>query len=303
MSHRKFVIGSFVLYMVLMTALMVWQGIGIAPDRYALVLLLAALLVKRTRAFLLDWVPFLFILITYDFLRGFADNLSNRVHLVELINAEMAIFGTIPTADLQRSFFNPNSPAWYDYFATVIYFLHFALPLSFGFIIWVYNKSHFREFVVGILLLSYAAWATYIIYPAAPPWMAAEQGQLSGVTKVMDVTSRSFPTKIDLPTIYQKFNPNPVAAIPSLHAGYPMLFLLFSLKFFKKKALFFIPYVLAVWVAIVYLGEHYVIDVLLGALYAIVAFIITHLIYVHGSKINNKPPFKYLSLQNLPFFR
>lgn len=85
MRHRIFNISLFVIYIVGMTALMIWQGVGIAPDRYAFVLLLASLLVKRTRSFILDWIPFLFILISYDFLRGFADNLGQRVNFLELI--------------------------------------------------------------------------------------------------------------------------------------------------------------------------------------------------------------------------
>src|SRR3989344_8461712 len=103
MNHRVFIIFSFVAYMVGMTTLMIWQGIGLAPDRYAVVLLLGSLLVKRTRKFLLDWIPFLFILISYDFLRGFADNLSTRVNFHDLLLADKILFaGVIPTQFLQE---------------------------------------------------------------------------------------------------------------------------------------------------------------------------------------------------------
>lgn len=281
MKHYAFSIGLFLAYIIGMTAFMVWQGIGLAPDRYAFVLLLGSLLVKKTRSFILDWLPFLLILISYDFLRGFADNLSQRVHFQELIDAELAIFGYLPTAKLQQLLYNPQNHQWYDYLSTVIYFLHFALPLTFGFILWVINKSYFRQFITGILLLSYAAWITYMAYPAAPPWLAQKQGYISGVQKVMDTTSRTFPTKIDLPTIYHRFNPNPVAAIPSLHAAYPLLVLLYALRFFKLKGLLFLPYVPAVWFSIVYLGEHYVIDVIIGALYAVIFYVLAKEILHH----------------------
>lgn len=161
-----------------------------------------------------------------------------------------------------------------DYFATMFYFLHFALPLSFGFILWLYNRGYFRQFVTGILLLSYAAWGTFLIYPAAPPWMAAEQEYLPGVQKILDVTLRAFPDKWNLPSVYHNFNPNLVAAMPSLHGAYPLLILLFALRFFKLKALFFLPYVLLTWFSLVYLGEHYVIDILAGVLYALVFYFV-----------------------------
>lgn len=274
MRHRVFNISLFIIYIVGMTALMIWQGIGIAPDRYAFVLLLASLLIKRTRSFILDWIPFLFILLSYDFLRGFADNLNQRVNYFSLIDMERVLFKSIPTIELQKTFYNPASLSLIDFLASIFYLLHFALPLSFGFILWLYNRSYFKKFVTGILFLSYSAWITFLIYPAAPPWLASNEGYLPKVYKIMDQTLSVFPDRWDLPTIYHNFNPNPVAAMPSLHAAYPLLVFLFALKFFKLKALLFFPYVLAIWFSIVYLGEHYIVDIIAGAFYAVIFYFV-----------------------------
>lgn len=274
-KHTVFSFSLFFIYILAMTGLMIWQGVGIAPDRYIFVLLLVALFIKKTRAFLLDWIPFIFILLSYDFLRGFADNLNHRVNFFDLINFDKTLFfGINPTAFLQSIFYNPANPHLYDYLATILYFLHFALPLGFGFLVWVKSRPKFREFVTAILILSYSAWITYIIFPAAPPWLAAQKGYLSGVSKIMDNTLQAFPERLSLPTVYQEFNPNPVAAVPSLHSAYPLLVLLFCVRFFKKKGLYFAPYVLGVWLSVVYLGEHYVMDVMIGAIYAILSYMV-----------------------------
>jgi len=265
-----------------MTAVMVWQGIGIAPDRYAFVLLFASLLVKRTRQFILDWIPFLFLLISYDFLRGFADNFLFKPHYIELIQAEEFLFRSLPTVTLQALFYHPPGLSWYDFIAIILYFLHFALPLAFGYLLWMFNRQHFKQFVIGILILSYTGWVTYIAYPAAPPWLAEKEGYISGVTKIMDQTLSVFPQRLQLPTIYHQFNPNPVAAIPSLHSAYPFLVFLFALRYFRKKALLFFPYVLAVWLSVVYLGEHYIIDVLAGILYSFFAYLATVFLHTKG---------------------
>ncbi len=281
-KQHHFTVGVFIVYIVGMTALMIWQGIGIAPDRYAFVLLLGALIVKKTRAFLLDWIPFLFILLAYDFLRGFADNVISRAHFSELINTERALFqGQIPTVWLQERLYIPGQIQWYDILATLFYFLHFALPLGFGYLLWLDNRGRFRQFVIGILLLSYAGWVTYLIYPASPPWLAQQQGYLSGVTKILDKTLGLFPDKFDLPTVYHNFDPNPVAAMPSMHAAYPFLVLLFAISFWGLRALVFLPYVLLVWFSIIYLGEHYVVDIIGGVIFASTFFFITKLIYLH----------------------
>src|SRR5687767_11751908 len=98
-----------------MTAVMIWQGIGLAPDRYAFVLILPTLFFNRIRNFVFDWIPFLFILLSYDFLRGFADNLIPRVHYQELINFDLLMFGTLPTVTFQQWFFDPNNLGLHDY--------------------------------------------------------------------------------------------------------------------------------------------------------------------------------------------
>ncbi len=65
---------------------------------------------------------------------------------------------------------------------------------------------------------------------------------------------------------------NPVAALPSLHAAFPMLLLCF----FWRKGLWVrvlgVAYVLAMGWALVYGGEHYVFDVLLGWIYAVAVY-------------------------------
>jgi hypothetical protein len=274
-KYNLLIVLLFIFYIILMTGIMIWQGVGIAPDRYAFVLLLGSLLIKRTRSFLLDWVPFLFILISYDFLRSLSPTLNPRVHYQSLIDGDLFLFHQLPNLTLQQMFFNPNHLGFLDYFTTIFYFLHFALPLAFGFLLWIYNKNYFRLFVIALCLMSYMAWVSYVIYPAAPPWLAQEKGYISGVTKIMNQTLNSFPDRFHLPTVYTKFNPNPTAAMPSMHAAYPFLVLLFSFYFFGKKALIFTPYVFMMWFSLVYLGEHYVVDILAGIIYASAFFGLT----------------------------
>lgn len=279
MAYHKVNLLFFILYMVLMTALMIFAGVGITPDRYVLVLILASLFVHKTRAFLMDWLPFIFILISYDFLRSLAPALNSRVHFVEMINFDNALFGQSPVIFLQNALYVKGNINWYDYFATLFYFLHFALPLGFGFILWIKNRHYFKRFANAVLILSYSAFATFVIFPASPPWLAAEKGYFPHVVKILDITLRSFPDRLGLPTIYYNFNPNSVAAVPSLHAAYPFLVLFFAVKFFKLKGLFFIPYVLGTWWAIVYLGEHYVADIVAGIIYALFAYILTNFLF------------------------
>ena len=74
--------------------------------------------------------------------------------------------------------------------------------------------------------------------------------------------------------MYNK-NANVFAAIPSLHAAYPIVLFYFGLKKRKKwlTALFAID-ILGIWFAAVYSMHHYIIDVILGAFCAIIAIFV-----------------------------
>ena len=88
---------------------MLSQGIEVLPDRYAVAMLVGAIILGRGRRFITDWSPFIGLLISYDFLRGFADDLAGRAEFLLPMQADTAIFGIVPTAFLQQTFFNSSS--------------------------------------------------------------------------------------------------------------------------------------------------------------------------------------------------
>jgi membrane-associated phospholipid phosphatase len=73
-------------------------------------------------------------------------------------------------------------------------------------------------------------------------------------------------------TIYDFIEPNQFAAFPSLHSAFPWLITLYALKGWKAKALPILIFPFGVWFSAVYLGEHYLVDVLGGVAYATLAF-------------------------------
>ncbi|MBU6423578.1 MAG: phosphatase PAP2 family protein [Chloroflexi bacterium] len=265
-------IGIFIVYVLVLAVVMVTQGVEPLPDRFAVAMLLGAVILGRGKRFIADWSPFVFLVVSYDFLRGLAPALSGRAHFLTSIHVDQALFGVVPTVALQRLLYT-GSPQWWDYAATVVYFLHFVVPLGFAMLLWLRDRRWFAEFVASITLLSYAAWITYVLFPAAPPWMAAQAGHLDGVTRILDKTINVLPDRLDLPSVYRSLDPNPVAAIPSIHAAYPFLVLLFAVRYVGRRGLLVALYVAAVWWAIVYLGEHYATDILVGVVYSIAAFL------------------------------
>jgi PAP2 superfamily len=282
---------AFVVYIAVMTVLMIALGVSINPDRYFFVLLGPVLLIRRGRRFVLDWLPFLLLLFSYEFLRGLAEQLGN-VHYDTAIRVDTALFAMPPSVALQQRFFHPRALAWYDYLAALLYMMHFVVPLSFAYLLWLRSRQQFARFTGAFLLLSYAALTTFVLFPAAPPWLASQHGYLPTVYEGMSMVLAAFPDRLHLPTVYQLFDPNQVAAVPSLHAAYPFLILLFAWRIFRARALLLAPYVAGVWLAIVYMGEHYVFDIAVGALYSLAAFVVVeHLVpgLLPGARAEPRP--------------
>jgi membrane-associated phospholipid phosphatase len=190
-----------------------------------------------------------------------------------MINIDKFIFGFVPTVKLQSLLYNPNHLMWYDYVAVILYICHFVTPMIVGYYFWLKDRKFFKKYTFGILGVSYAAFITYIIFPAMPPWMASGFGYIPQIKEVTGVVMSHFlQTTITLPSILSLAGGDAVAAMPSLHAAFPTMIFLFLYKWNKKAGIVFIPYILGVWFAVIYLGEHYFIDVAMGALYSILIF-------------------------------
>ena len=287
-SYGTLVVVLFVGYMAVAIGLYVWRGAYFTPDRWAVLLFVGALVLGRWKAFLRDWVPVVMLIFGYEFMRGIAAKLvqdqmesSGRdvVHVQELIDADRALFGgTLPTHWLQDRFYVEGQVHWYDYVALLFYALHFVFPLVFAFILWLGRKERFWQFSLTFLLMTYAAFAFFLFYPAGPPWLAQRWGFVSDIawpaSQAYQAMAPDPIANFDTYQIWNKASGNAVAAMPSLHAGFPWLVLLYAVKYFGRRGLLFLPYSPILWFSVVYLGHHWVIDLLAGIAWATVCFVV-----------------------------
>ncbi|HKX23866.1 MAG TPA: phosphatase PAP2 family protein [Candidatus Saccharimonadales bacterium] len=242
------------------------------PDTLFIVLLVLAVAFGKARPFLVRFVPFIGLLLVYDSFRGIADDLNKSVHFTEMIVADRALFGgVLPTEWLQKLWWH-GQVMWYDFYFYFLYTIHFVAPVLVALLIWWRRERLYWPYIAGFIFLSFGGFITYVLFPAAPPWMASDLGYIDPIHRIssdiwyaMGVTNFS--------EVYSRLSPNPVAAVPSLHAAYPTLMVLFMAHAFGwKRTAWLWLYPISIWVGIVYLGEHYVVDALLGALYAFLAY-------------------------------
>jgi membrane-associated phospholipid phosphatase len=269
--RRSWLLPSLVgVYLVVVTLFMVFVlHLSVSPERLLLLMLIAALILGRARLFLADWIPFLVLFLSYEYLRGLGGKLGMPIHDVTSLE-KLISFGQVPTLVLQHAFYHQGHVNWYDIAGTMFYFLHFAFPLGLGYLFWIVDRHTFLRFSRALIAMSFAAFVFYLFLPVAPPWKA-----VPGVFKIIDHTLPSFTDIPGLPvpaTVYHWLTPNQYAAMPSLHAAFPFLGALFALRLWGRRAWLTLVYTACVWLSIVYLGEHYIVDIIGGVVFALAVF-------------------------------
>jgi membrane-associated phospholipid phosphatase len=188
-------------------------------------------------------------------------------------NFDKFLFGTLPTITLQKWLWH-GYVTWYDFMFYGVYMMHFVLPIVLAIIIWKLRESHYWKFVTAYLFTSFAAFLVFLAYPTAPPWLASQNGYIAPITRISSAVYSAMGIK-NFPSLYNHFAPNPVAAVPSLHAAYATLFVLFVFKLFGKKwGTLSLIYPILMIFGVVYMGEHYVFDVVTGIILAVIGFLI-----------------------------
>jgi hypothetical protein len=271
--HPRLLLAGSLAYIGLVFGVMLWRGISIEPQWVALALLVIAAALGRGRQFIFDFVPFLLLFFAYEVMRGFAAKTGFAPH--DLSGLERAVFfGQVPTDALQSAWYRPGRLGALDVAATFFYFMHFVLPVAAGFVLWLGSRERYWRYVAALLLLSFLGFVTYLFFPSTPPWK-----QLPEVHKILDATvSHLWGIGYFVSPLYTNLNPNRYAAFPSLHAAFPALAVVYTWGSHRRVALALIVWTVCVWMSIVYLGEHYVVDALAGLAYLAVAVAIVEVV-------------------------
>jgi hypothetical protein len=251
--------------------------VGLPTDRVVLLgWILAGLVLhavtdswSRLGRLLADWLPLAAILLVYDASRGLADGLGMPVHMSEPAAVDRWFTGgVLPTAWLQEHW----QADWWAAVASLVYSSHFVVtPLLLG-VLWIRDRARWVRYSRLVVALSLAGLVTYVLYPAAPPWLAAREGIVEPVERI----SGSGWEILGLPRagallVHSQGQVNQVAAVPSLHTAFAVLACLVLLPvarhWWQRAAL--AGYALSMPLVLVWSGEHYVVDTVLGAAYAV----------------------------------
>jgi len=193
---------------------------------------------------ILGW--WLFWLVFIDFvwalLRGAADNAGLPVHGAAL---ERGLFGGLPSLWLQENVYE-QAPVTLRWASTVVHGSWFIVPVLAGVLVTWKAPSRIGSFFRWWTAVYLICLVGFVLFPLEPPWMAD-----SNVVRINELV------------VGDIRDPNPVAALPSLHVALPLtLAFWFFRENWRLPGTLLIAYALVVTMEVILSGEHYVIDAL-----------------------------------------
>jgi hypothetical protein len=255
------------------------KGVFLSADRYFLILLVPAIALGVGRGYVRDFLPFIALVLLYEEARGLAHSLHPQPFYEPMLTIDRWLgLGQVPTIRLQDWLWHGHLE-WYDHALSLLDRLHFIVPPTLLLLIWLERREVFYRCAATLVAVSFAGAATFLAFPAAPPWLASKHALLPHVARIGYIEGGNSPVSTSKSWIESHLLANPVAAVPSLHAAYALLVLLFACAWRGRIGLWAAPYMLGMWFTVVYLGDHYVADIVVGAAYAALAWIaVPHLL-------------------------
>jgi membrane-associated phospholipid phosphatase len=227
------------------------------------------------RRFILAFAIYIVYWIIFDSMKLFPNYRFTEVNIENLYDLEKSIFGFLYSGKIvtPNEYFVLNHNTFLDVLSAFFYLSWVPAPLIFSFYLFKKYPSQFLRFALAFFLTNIIGFILYYIYPAAPPWYV----ELHGFE--LDENTKSYAAgliRFDLLSGTQLFQnmyskgSNVFAAMPSLHAAYPVIAFYYSYKFRHRifSVVFFV-FIIGIWFAAVYLTHHYILDVIAGLLCAV----------------------------------
>jgi membrane-associated phospholipid phosphatase len=202
------------------------------------------------------------------------DAQSERVHIRYPIVVDRALgLGELPTRRLQRALARngPEGPRWrvLDKALVWAHWTWFMVPHGTLVYILVRHPARFTRAAVMTYAVFDIGASMYWLAPTAPPWYAVSAPSEGGadepeVRRMMVEYGEQF-WRDGWGPLYSVLGGNPLAAMPSLHFATSLMAAFLLSEVGPVAGTLGFSYAAALGFALVYLGEHYVIDLLAGA--------------------------------------
>ncbi len=282
-----------------MPLFLVWTHafIGLRTEHGAIALLFLALVwaSRRSARFAVQALPFLAVGIAYDNLRLLL-GLRGEIHVADLYALEKALFGvgSGEARQILPEFWRDHPVVFLDAVCGLAYITYLAESFLVGAYLFFREPPRFSRLAWAFLLVNLMGMATYILYPAAPPWYVEQYGL--GPAVLDAAPSAAGAARFDAlfgVSVFASFysrNANVFGAMPSLHCAYPTLVFAVTWRLGRAWRILTGAFLALVAFSAVYLRHHYVLDVLAGVTYAAVAYFAVRAMLARGARASVASP-------------
>lgn len=173
--------------------------------------------------------------------------------------------GQLPNVRLQRALAGLGRRNALDRFLSWVHWLWFFEPH--GALAWILARhpEHFARSARQMSAVFDLGCVVYSAVPTAPPWWASEQGLTDTEVRRIMVEVGEEEWGRAWPVLYDTLGGNPWAAMPSLHFATSLMAALLLAETGAAEGAAGWAYAGTLGFALIYLGEHYLIDLLAGA--------------------------------------
>ena len=192
--------------------------------------------------------------------------LRRRLRVRYPIASDRALgIGELPSVRLQRALGREGHVRALDRVLSIVHWAWFLEPhLSLLYVL-TRDEARFPRAARQMAATYDIGCAVYYGLPTAPPWWASEEGHVEEpVRRIMVEVGERVWGRV-WPALYDSFGGNPWAAMPSLHFGSSLMAALLLRESSPRVGAAAGAYAAALGFALVYLGEHYVTDLVAGA--------------------------------------
>jgi membrane-associated phospholipid phosphatase len=248
--------------------------------------------VGRARSCVFSFVPYAAVWFIFTALRSLAD----ETRLAKTLNTNVSrlerwLFnGQLPTVILQDRFYDPTHLHWYDYFCTGVHWSYFIIPHAVAVWLWLRRPQLFRHYLSALTLLLSVGLCIYFLIPSNPPWLAPEpinSPSAAPVYRVMEAVGKQLGGGLYNASYRVIGESNPIAAMPSIHMAVTFLIVFPLFKAGRVWGFLALAYAAIMGYSLIYLGEHYFVDVTVGVL------ITTYAWFAAGTWMNKVAPYVF----------
>lgn len=190
--------------------------------------------------------------------------LLDRLRVGYPIRADRALArGRVPSAVLQRRLGSEGEVLRHDLALSWVHWSWFFVPHGTLAFLLVRRRPLFPRSAAQMVAVFDLGLLCYWGVPTAPPWWAAKNADMEPLRRIMVEAGEHYWGRLWRP-LYDLFAGNPFAAMPSLHFGTSVMAAHLLSDAGRGPGALGWTYALTLGFALVYLGEHYVIDLIAG---------------------------------------